>query len=232
MESAGASRKQPHSSFNGSAERRHVFIVTYGRSGSTLLMNIINSCEGCCIRGENNSALYNLFESYKSVLVAKRDHEKYAGRTIDPWWGIHEVDPDAYARRLAEVFIEEIVRPKPEDHVCGFKEIRFLKEDMLDLEEYIKFMIRIFPRAKVIINHRNIADVARSKWWREVPDALEVLGELDGRLKEYDDPERVFHFFYDRALQDRSHIQELLAFLSLPYEEHVVGEVFAVRHSY
>ena len=36
-------------------------MVTYGRSGSTLLMGLLNTLPGYLIRGENRDALHHLF---------------------------------------------------------------------------------------------------------------------------------------------------------------------------
>jgi hypothetical protein len=229
---ARAVRGKLHSLFRRPIGRRYVFIVTYGRSGSTLLMNIINSCEGCCIRGENNAALYNIYESYKNISAAKGEHESKSLRPTSAWWGIHEVNPEVYARRLAEVFIEEVIKPKADDLVCGFKEIRFSKKDVPDLQDYIDFMKAVFPGAKFVFNHRNISDVASSKWWNKTTNAGKIIGEMDERLSELRSPESIFHFYYDKALQERSHVQEMLAFLGLTYEEEAVEKVFTVRHSY
>jgi hypothetical protein len=38
----------------------YVFIVTYGRSGSTLLQGVLNSIPGYLVRGENRQALRHL----------------------------------------------------------------------------------------------------------------------------------------------------------------------------
>jgi len=38
-----------------------VLIITYDRSGSTLLQGILNSIDGCLIRGENNGFCLHLF---------------------------------------------------------------------------------------------------------------------------------------------------------------------------
>ncbi len=90
----------------------------------------------------------------------------------------------------------------------------------------------VFPGAKFVFNHRNISNVASSKWWNKTINAEKLIGEIDERLSEFRDPENIFHFYYDKALQERSHVQEMLAFLSLPYKEEVIEKVFGVRHSY
>ena len=43
-----------------SAGMDHVFVMTYGRSGSTLLMGILNSIPGWLLRGENRHAMRHL----------------------------------------------------------------------------------------------------------------------------------------------------------------------------
>ncbi len=44
-----------------------IFIVCYGRSGSTLLTRVINTIPGACIRGENANALMHLFRVYEAA---------------------------------------------------------------------------------------------------------------------------------------------------------------------
>ena len=44
-----------------------VFVVTYGRSGSTLLQNVLNTIPGYCIRGENANTLAHLAKACHAV---------------------------------------------------------------------------------------------------------------------------------------------------------------------
>lgn len=55
----------------------YVFIITYGRSGSTLTQNLLNSLPGYCIRGENSNLLYFLSKAadlckYQGNFVLRR----------------------------------------------------------------------------------------------------------------------------------------------------------------
>ena len=55
----------------------YIFIVTYAKSGSTLLQSLINAAPGVDIKGENTNALYHLYKSYASLaLTAERGSEK------------------------------------------------------------------------------------------------------------------------------------------------------------
>ena len=49
----------------------HVFVMTYGRSGSTLLMGILNSIPGWLLRGENRHAMRHLYDFHRSGLTEK-----------------------------------------------------------------------------------------------------------------------------------------------------------------
>ena len=51
----------------------YLFTLTYARSGSTLLQNILNSVPGVLFRGENAGALNGLYSSWAGVELRLRD---------------------------------------------------------------------------------------------------------------------------------------------------------------
>ena len=213
-------------------DRSHVFIVTYGRSGSTLLMSLINSAPECIVRGENAGALHALFEACRRIQDGQATREETSRKTTSPWWGISEVRLDDFARDLAEVFTRHVIRPSREHRICGFKEIRFSPRDVPDLAGYLDFLQRAFSPAKIVFNHRRLEDVSKSKWWAGNPDALEELTAIDRRFLDFPSSDSVFHFSYDRALADRTHVRDLFTFLGATYDDAALDEVFATRHSY
>ena len=88
--------------------------------------------------------LFPLFHSYKHASIAK-DHTDESSSLIDhPWYGVNDIDPEKYARKLIKVFVDEILKPNKSTRVLGFKEIRYSDITNKDvLEEFIEF-IRIF----------------------------------------------------------------------------------------
>lgn len=214
--------------------RRHVFIITYGRSGSTLLMNLINSADGCCIRGENNAALYDLYRSYAALASASENsaYSKNSHLETSPWFGLSQVSVSRYGKRLAKVFSDEVIRPRMTDCLIGFKEIRHSKNITPDFHGYIKFIQNNFSNAKIVFNHRNLADVSKSKWWASSPNGLNTLMEIEESFNQHVDPGRYFHFYYDTALKDRSHVEELYTFLGIEFVPLKIEDVFSLRHSY
>lgn len=214
--------------------KRFVFVVTYGRSGSTLLMNLINSAEGCCIRGENNNALYGLYRSFAALddAVKSEAKSKNAHKPTSPWFGLSAIDTAAYADVLIDAFTREVLRPEPGDRVIGFKEIRHSAKNVPDFQGYMSFLATRFPQAKIVFNHRNLEDVSKSKWWASTPKGLEMLTDMESKFNGLNDPGAHFHFSYDRALKDRTHVAELFEFLGLDFNAAQVEQVYAQRHSY
>jgi hypothetical protein len=61
-----------------------ILVVTYGRSGSTLLQGLSNSIDCCLIRGENSIFCNYLFKTYQSIGLAQSQN----GETFQsPWFG-------------------------------------------------------------------------------------------------------------------------------------------------
>src|SRR5690606_25377377 len=101
----------------------YVFIVTYGRSGSTLLQGLLNSIPGYLIRGENAGTLESLHDNFRKV-EERLGNVKGADPT-NPWFGMDQYSPEqaaaSYRRHLQQVFL----KPEDDTRVTGFKEIRW-----------------------------------------------------------------------------------------------------------
>jgi hypothetical protein len=214
--------------------RRYVFICTYGRSGSTLLMGLINTIPHYRIRGENNNTLYPLFESWKALCNAKANGARNSERSTHPWYGLHQVQPERFAAALRDAFVENVLMPGPEDTVTGCKEIRFSEKEVPDFDGYIVFLRTVFAPARIIFNHRNLDDVAASEWWSNMPKAREKLTFMEERFRAVPAAGDVFHFDYDRLVGGgaQNHIGELFTFLGESSDPAAVDAVLGVRHSY
>ena len=60
-----------------------VFIVAQGRSGSTLLLKLLNSIKGYNICGENHGAISQLSAFYDSVLRTDKLIPKAGGKSLE-----------------------------------------------------------------------------------------------------------------------------------------------------
>jgi hypothetical protein len=211
---------------------RYVFVVTYGRSGSTLLTGLLNSIPGYRIRGENYNVLYRLYQADAAVV---RAYDRFAGADhLGPhssWYGTPRMRPDRFHADLVESFLHNVLRPEPGDRVLGFKEIRYTPVHLADLDEYLEFLRRSFPRSKIVFNHRDPAAVARSAWWRNVDGAEAKVRAADERLLAVPADDRHFHFRYDDIDDSLDNVRALFAFLGEPFDEPAVRRVLGTDHS-
>src|SRR5829696_1859856 len=91
----------------------YVFVMTYGRSGSTLLMGLLNTIPGYLVRGENDDALRFLYDFHRTCVERSRfwPVERMRMRN-NPFYGMGDFPVGASiagARRLA---LETLLRPK------------------------------------------------------------------------------------------------------------------------
>src|SRR5262245_42168913 len=62
-------RARFRSSGAGRDDLSYVFVMTYGRSGSTLLMGLLNTLPGYLIRGENDDAMKFLYDFHRTCVA-------------------------------------------------------------------------------------------------------------------------------------------------------------------
>ena len=211
--------------------RRCLFIVTYGRSGSTLLQSVIASNPGYRIRGENNDAVYHLFRSYKKLVRAKEVHGRHRRPADHPWYGIDLVEPEHYARKLALAFIEEVIQPSDGDRVIGFKEIRYIHH-LARLEEFLDFLRSAFAPAKIVFNIRNADAVKQSKWWARRPEK-EVMAKLAACVAAFrayaaEHRQSCFVANHDEYGKDAGALKGLFDFLGEPFQLEKIQAILDV----
>lgn len=213
---------------------QYLFIVTYGRSGSTLLQGILDSIPGYLIRGENRAMMAHLYLFHKTA----KDEQKRLKRpeklaTTHPFFGIDDYkDAEAFTaiRRLA---LDTILRPTRDTRVVGFKEIRWDQQGE-ELGNFVRFMRNVFPGARFVINTRNHADVSKSKWWARSENALETLDVLDKRFLALADRlgDAAYHVHYDDYVADPAVLRGLFDWLGEEFDEARVRAIMEQRHSY
>lgn len=213
-------------------ENGFVFIVTYGRSGSTLLQNILNSIPGYCIRGENNAMLNHLAMSWDSAqqTAAYKLPKGEVDSPERPWYGAGEIRPYRYGRTLANMFVRDVLRPPAGTRAAGFKEIRFHGPGYW---QTMDFITRFFPKAKIIYNTRNHADVCRSGWMKEMkPERAKAELDRAERLfaqgcKRF--PKQTFTLKYEDYAGAPEGLEPLFDFLKEPFDLDHVAPVVSRR---
>lgn len=208
----------------------YVFVMAYGRSGSTLLQAILNSTPGVLMRGENRGLAYYLHQFHKSAVKDAAWAGDVARRKVNPFFGIRDYPADLAVTRIRELLLDTVLRPEPGTKVLGFKEIRWYQED---LPEYLDFMRKVFPGARFILNTRQLSDVARSSWWADHDDAFEQLEVIEERMLSAAEAlgPSVFHLRYDEYVDDPPKLRGLFEWLGLEFDEARVRKVMERQYA-
>ncbi|RAK07811.1 sulfotransferase [Salipiger aestuarii] len=210
----------------------YVFVITYGRSGSTLLQNILNAIPGYQVRGENNNAILPLAQSWQAVNGSEPMRgARRAGRETspeDPFYGAEKVDPTEYGQALAATFARMVLRPDPGTRVSGFKEIRFHLHPRL-FGPTLDFIRQFFPRTRFVFNTRDLAAVSRSGWWANM-DPKAVQAELSAAETLFSNyvarhPRICHQVQYDTYVQAPETLQTLFDFLGEEMNANMIERV-------
>jgi hypothetical protein len=208
-----------------------LFIVTYGRSGSTLLQGILSSIPGYLIRGENGGVAYQLYKFHATATARSATKGARWKSPQSPWFGIGGYPQSRALRELRRLLLTTVIRPERDSRVVGFKEVRWLQED---LQEYVDFLRAVFPGARFVVNTRNLDDVAVSRWWARDTDSRRILAEAEKRMLVLADRlgDDAYHIHYDDYAQSPDRLRGLFTWLGEEFDEDHVSEVMARRHSY
>lgn len=150
-----------------------VFILSSGRSGSTLLQRILNTYEDVTIWGEHAgllkfnaaqffeirddfSARNHLFSGENSRAGIKTLKERKHPENWQAW--MNPFSRDEFVESCRQCVLNLFQTGLPDDQTWGFKEIRYGKKDRV-----IEFLSEIFPRARFIFLVRNGFNVVASK---------------------------------------------------------------------
>lgn len=212
----------------------YLFIVAYGRSGSTLLQGLLNSIPGYVLRGENRGALYRLYEYHATLLGARGQFARTADLTSrDSWYGIDEYADHAAISQMRALVLQTVLRPPPGTRVVGFKEIRWWQSDWQD---YLAFLRKLFPGARFVLNTRDHDGVTKSKWWGRQPEA-EVRAQLEAHEAQLGEMAGIlgtdaYRVHYDDYVKDPDVLKGLFSWLGEPFDRAAVDEVLGVKHSF
>lgn len=192
---------------------QYLFVVSAGRTGSTLVQGILNSAPGVVIRGENAGMLINVFDFHS------------AARELDGY------SPEQALREYRHLAIDLLLRPEPGVHTTGFKEIKWPFDR---ITEYVGFLREVFPGARFILSSRRLEDVAGSGFWANRQNALAELTVFDERLRQAvtDLGPDGFELRYEDMIEGPESLRPLFDWLGFRFQPRVLEAVMARPHSY
>lgn len=159
-------------------------IVTFGRSGSTVLQSALNAHPGVLIRGENYNAFAGLWQYWVSIADSADRH--HSGKANHPWFGTAKLDPRAVIKDLRGHAVNAVLRPRSDTQWAGFKEVRYEHAyfpHRVVLLSYLLFLQELLPGLVFLFNTRDPKAAAQSGWWRSHPDAIGALEQTNGNLE-------------------------------------------------
>jgi O-antigen/teichoic acid export membrane protein len=216
-----------------------VFIITYGRTGSTVLQSLLNEHENVSVHGENHNYVLFLYRSYRALQSTSAHVPLSSVPKSDPWFGASRVDPNVALELCRKSILNGLLSPPPGTVLAGFKEVRHTPEHFTSFQElldYVHFLDALFPDAKFVINTRNPASCAQSGWWRTNPDSATTLTtsetwmrDLYGHITKDLTPDRAILLEYDRWSNDPMELVKLQTFLGLPADERLAAKVLGKK---
>ncbi|PRY21786.1 sulfotransferase family protein [Aliiruegeria haliotis] len=217
---------------------KHVFVVTYGRSGSTALMMALNAIEGACIRGQNGGVLEPLVEAARVARITKRRLEDGDSGPRTPWYGAGEIQPQRFARSMARSFVQHILVPPEGTRVAGFSGIGYTADTMTDesFEAVVSFILRHFEDSRIIFLTRDPEAVSHSGWWqdRDHDAVVDMLHETIHRfeLAHQRFPERSYMLDHASFDQNPEGLRPLLDWLGEDVPPDRLAEALSERLSH
>jgi hypothetical protein len=196
-------------------EPRYLFVVTYGRSGSTLVQGLLNTLPGTLIRGENNFYVLPLYTAWSQVRTFQRQHAKEARKGVQSaFYGLDEMQPDDFVATTRELVRRQLygTRPRGEIRVLGFKEVLWHRIPPRQTQAFFDFLEAVFPGARYVLNRRDHEQVATSGFWRskekdEVLAAISRVEDIQDHLRETR-PERTLDIGYEQLTGDDDAVAE------------------------
>jgi hypothetical protein len=215
------------------AQPGYLFVISCGRTGSTLVQGVLNSTPGVLIRGENGGVMTDLLRLHRT---AGHHRERLALedkllKSTHPWWGIDGYPDDLALREFRHLATDLLLRPDPGVHTVGFKEVKWAEGQVAD---YVDFLREVFPGARFVLSSRRLADVAASGWWARRSDAMERLTALDAELRKTVDGLGTagFEVSYDDVVGNVDGWRPMFDWLGWTFRRPVIEAVTARPHSY
>lgn len=220
--------------------KKYVFIITFARSGSTLLQALLNSHDGCYIAGENNNFLFSAYESFKKYANAKEQYGR-DGRSRSashPWYGVRDFDTSKFKLDIKTLVDNALFQKAHSDVVLGFKEIRY--PYITDLKDYLLFIKDVFINVHFVFNYRDIEKALSSGFYLDYSEdklkqerlLLEQFSVKSRSIaKEYfNSCSTILH--YEEYIKDHSILVQLLENIGISSDLANIDDILKKPHSY
>lgn len=182
----------------------YVFVVTYGRSGSTLVQGMLNAMPRTLVRGENGLYVQHLFRAWQAAdAIREKRKGPPARRTSNAFYGINHLTRARFVRSAHRLVTGGILGPEEPAAYdrLGFKEVLWHQIAPEETEPFFAWLEEVCPGAKYVLNTRDPEQVLGSGFWQrrdsdEAVAAIERVVEIQAHLRETR-PDRVHDSRYE-----------------------------------
>ncbi len=208
----------------------YLFVMAFQRSGSTLLQVLLNSIPGLIIRGENGGMLANLYRFHRTGQEQRAVRREFANAPGFPFFGINDYPDQPALDSVRELMTRTLLRPRPDTHTIGFKEVNWWVDDLAD---YVAFIREVFPGARIIVNVRNVEDAAKSRWHAKDPEAARKLAERRDLFLQVTEPlgDDRFVLRYDDYKDEPANLKPLFDWLGADFDLATITRLMETRYA-
>ncbi len=223
--------------YSGYSRMRSVYVVTYGRSGSTLLTKYLTKLPGCDLKGENYLFPLPAMEAEQKLRDSRQ--KPYGGRENpeSPWYGSHQFTPKRWRRDIADAMLNQLYPSRPIPKTIGFKEIRwysYVNPEKFD--DTLDWLRSLYAPGAVIFLFRNLDNVMKSGWWAEMPAEKQAsdrakLERFEARARAYAaaHPESSVVVTYEDFIADAAAPQAICNLLGIRFNESTWRDVLSQK---
>jgi hypothetical protein len=201
---------------SGVSPDEFVFVVTYGRSGSTLTQGLLNTLPRTLVRGENDLYLLHHYRAWAGVRQFQQSFAE-AGSRRGPksaFYGIDEVELGRFISSAHDLAVTQMLGDTPPSEVdrIGFKEVLWHRIEAEETVDFFNWFEKVFPGARYVLNRRDHEKVAVSGFWQkqerdEVRRAIQRVEEIQDYLVATR-PDRSLLTQYERVTSDDSGVSD------------------------
>jgi hypothetical protein len=213
---------------------QYVCIISYPRSGSSALANLINN-NFTYIQNESNGLIIDICNIYLKIKSSVAISLYNLNGEILEQSRFKNYNIDLIEKNLREIFVDHFSFYKKDFLIKGWKEndispIKFGEEKCF---QYIECIKNIFPNIKFIFNIRNEIDTSKSGLWKRTPNAiLEISRWIDFLYRAYkNNIDNSIFIEYDLWKNDLEYLNNKLNIISLNLDyEYISDKNFQLNH--
>ena len=226
--------------WTGTSKFRSLYVVTYGRSGSTLVNGYLSHLPGVDLKGENY--LFPLPLADAEARLADAVALKYGGRDkpASPWYGSHQFSTIQWKRDIRRALFNQLYPFSPIPKTVGFKEIRWwYRLDESDFEQKLQWLIAVRKPGAIVFLTRNLDKTMAGAWWAKQSE--EERAKSRAGLEKFErlalayaaaHPDHSVHITYEDFCADSGAAKRINRMLGMKFKEDVYKQVLGERYSY